>query len=55
MLLTDTAITYERAGERVTLRRARDLPELVEPLPQWQEKFQVFRAVDLGSPERCGR
>jgi hypothetical protein len=48
-----TSITYDRGGERVTLRRASDLPELVEPVPSWREKLQVFRAVDLGSPERC--
>jgi hypothetical protein len=48
-----TSITYDRGGERVTLRRASDLPELVEPVPTWREKLQIFRAVDLGSPERC--
>ncbi|MDP1806605.1 MAG: hypothetical protein Q8K72_15620, partial [Acidimicrobiales bacterium] len=49
----DESITYERGGERITLRRASDRPELVEPVPVWQRKFQVFRAVDLTSPERC--
>ena len=28
-------------------------PELVEPVPVWREKLQLFRAVDLDSPERC--
>jgi hypothetical protein len=48
-----TSITFDRGGERVTLARAADLPELVAPVPTWREKLQVFRAVDLGSPERC--
>lgn len=47
------SITYERAGERIELDRASDLPELVEPVPSWREKVQLFRAVDLTSPERC--
>jgi hypothetical protein len=37
----------------VALHRASDDPELVEPLPEWREKLQLFRAVDLSSPERC--
>jgi hypothetical protein len=48
-----TALTYDRSGERITLRRADDRPELVAPVPTWREKLQVYRAVDLQSPERC--
>lgn len=49
----DAAITYRRGGETVSLRRASDRPELVEPVPSWLEKVQLFRAVDLQEPERC--
>src|SRR3546814_6841740 len=46
------SITYERAGKRVELERASDDPDLVEPVPEWRENVQLFRAVDLTSPER---
>jgi hypothetical protein len=50
----ETSITFRRDGEVVALERAADLPELVEPVPAWREKIQLFRAVDLRSPpERC--
>jgi len=49
----DVRITYDRGGARVALRHAADRPELVEPIPEWREKLQLFRAVDLRSPERC--
>lgn len=49
----DVSITYERGDERVALERAADRPELVEPVPGWLEKLQLFRAIDLTSPERC--
>ena len=50
----DTRITYERDGETVRLRRASDDPELVEPVPLWQEKLLLFRAVDAAAPpDRC--
>lgn len=49
----DVQLTYRLHGELVTLERASDDPELVSPLPLWQEKLQLFRAVDLQSPERC--
>jgi hypothetical protein len=49
----DTQITYRRAGRRIELARADDNPSLVEPLPLWREKLQLFRAVDLTEPERC--
>lgn len=47
------SITFERAGDQIELDRASDMPELVEPVPAWREKVQLFRAVDLTSPERC--
>jgi hypothetical protein len=47
------SITYQRGGETVALRHASDRPELVEPVPSWRQKVQLFRAVDLRSPERC--
>jgi hypothetical protein len=49
----DTRITYRRGSATVALARAADDPELVRPLPTWQEKLQLFRAVDQRSPERC--
>ncbi len=49
----DARITYRRGSALVALHHASDQPELVEPLPEWREKLLPFRAVDLGSPERC--
>jgi hypothetical protein len=49
----DARITYKRGNETVSLRHASDRPELVEPVPEWREKLQLFRAVDLREPERC--
>lgn len=49
----DVRITYDRGTARVALHHAADRPELVEPVPGWREKVQLFRAVDLTSPERC--
>lgn len=46
-------ITYRRGNETVSVRHASDRPELVEPVPVWLEKLQLFRAVDLHAPERC--
>jgi hypothetical protein len=46
-------LTYRRDGHVVALARADVDPELVEPLPTWREKLQLFRAVDLTEPERC--
>ena len=50
----DVRITYA-AGQRArgAARHASDRPELVAPVPVWQEKLLLFRAVDLESPERC--
>lgn len=47
------SITYQHGAETVSLRHASDRPELVEPVPAWREKVQLFRAVDLREPERC--
>ena len=49
----DTRIRYRRGTVTVSLARAADDPELVQPLPLWQEKLQLFRAVDETDPERC--
>lgn len=49
----DVAITYQRGSETVSVRHASDRAELVEPVPQWREKVQLFRPVDLQEPERC--
>ncbi len=49
----DVRLTYRRGNQTVSLARAADDPELVRPLPTWQEKLQLFRAVDEQSPERC--
>jgi hypothetical protein len=49
----DVRLTYRRGLATVALARASDDPDLVEPLPAWQEKLQLFRAVDGGEPERC--
>jgi hypothetical protein len=46
-------IRYRRGNEVVALQKASDRPELVEPVPAWREKLQLFRAIDLRSPERC--
>lgn len=49
----EVSITYRRGLETVALRHASDRPELVEPVPEWRQKVQLFRSVDLESPERC--
>jgi hypothetical protein len=47
------AITYRRDGVEHRLARAADDPDLVRPVPLWQHKLQVFRAVDQHDPPRC--
>jgi hypothetical protein len=49
----DVRITYRRGAQVVSLARAGDDPDLVRPVPEWRDKVQLFRAVDLRSPERC--
>jgi hypothetical protein len=51
----EVSVAYVRDGRRVALTRAEDRPELVEPVPGWQEKLLPFRPVDLIAPERCIR
>lgn len=51
----EVSVAYVRDGRRVALTRAEDRPELVEPVPEWQEKLLPFRPVDLITPERCIR
>jgi len=47
------AITFVRDGKLVALQHARDLPELVRPVPTWQEKLLAYRPIDRVQPERC--
>jgi hypothetical protein len=49
----DVRITYKHGTQIAALERASDRPDLVEPQPEWREKLQLFRAIDLRSPERC--
>ncbi|MET0903347.1 MAG: HTTM domain-containing protein [Acidimicrobiales bacterium] len=49
----DARIRYRRGHTVAALTAASDDPELVEPLPLWQEKLQLFRAVDGQAVERC--
>jgi hypothetical protein len=49
----DVRLRYRRGNAVVSLARAGDDPELVAPVPEWRDKVQLFRAVDLRSPERC--
>ena len=49
----EVRITDKRGSQTVVLQRADDGPELVEHQPEWREKVQLFRAVDLCEPERC--
>lgn len=49
----DVRISYRRGNAFVSLHRADDLPEAVDPTPAWREKVQLFRAVDLHDPPRC--
>jgi len=48
-----TRITYRRGSATVSLAHAYEDPQLVRPLPLWQEKLQLFRAVDDEPPEDC--
>jgi hypothetical protein len=47
------AITYERGGQQHALAHASDDPELVRPVPDWQQKLEAFRALDQTDPNRC--
>jgi hypothetical protein len=49
----DVQLRYRRGSFMAAVAHASDDPELVEPLPLWQEKLQLFRSVDARSPERC--
>ena len=49
----EVRIRYRRGYDVVGLQHASNRPELVAPVPTWREKVQLFRAVDLRSPERC--
>lgn len=49
----DARLAYRRGGRTVFLSRAGHDPELVESVPVWRDKIQLFRAVDLQDPTRC--
>lgn len=49
----DTAITLAYQGDQLQLARAADWPQLVEPLPWWQQKFMTFKPIDLRPSNRC--
>jgi hypothetical protein len=49
----DVSLTYTRHGRQTSVAHAADDPRLVDPLPTWQEKLFLFRAVDLQRRERC--
>ncbi|MFL6204135.1 MAG: hypothetical protein ACJ739_02175 [Acidimicrobiales bacterium] len=48
-----TRLSYHRGNATVSVAHAYEDPELVRPLPLWQEKLQLFRAVDDAPPEDC--
>jgi hypothetical protein len=47
------SITYVRDGERVTLKKARENPALVEPLNYFARKLLRFRMVPKAEREAC--
>lgn len=50
----DVAVTYVvGSSDPVTVTRAGDHPDLVEPVPWWRERLFVFRSVSLTTPEAC--
>lgn len=49
----DVAITYRYRGQVHETARAGDDPLLNQPVSIWREKFQVFRPVTVGEPEKC--
>jgi hypothetical protein len=49
----DVSVRYQRGFEVRDLARASDDPALVAPVPLWEEKFLLFRAVDERDPVRC--
>lgn len=47
------SLVYQRAGQRRIADPAANDPELVRPVPDWEQKVQPFRAVDRSKPSRC--
>ena len=47
------SLTYVEDGRTTHLVHLSDRPALVKPVPTWQAKFQLFRAVDLEQAPRC--
>lgn len=49
----DAGLTFVRDGVEHTVAHARDVPELVEPVPSWESKLFAFRSIDQQDPNRC--
>ena len=49
----DASLVYRRGGQLHRVARAGHVAALVKPASEVQDKLQLFRAVDLDSPERC--
>lgn len=49
----ETPLTVQYEGETITLAQAADWPELVAPLPWWQNKLLTFKPLDLRPVNRC--
>jgi hypothetical protein len=49
----DASVTYLRNGVQHHVDRASDDPDLVEPVPSWEQKFFAYRSLDQVDPPRC--
>jgi hypothetical protein len=49
----DASLTFVEHGRTIAVAHLSDRPDLVRPVPLLQEKFQLFRAVDLDRWPRC--
>ena len=49
----DASVTYLRNGVQHHVDRASDDPDLVEPVPSWEQKFFAYRSLDQADPPRC--
>ena len=49
----DTAVTFVRDGETVTVEHTRDDPQLGATLPWWQDKVLVYRSIDTQGAVSC--
>jgi hypothetical protein len=48
----DSAVTYTRHGQTISVKHAADIPELIDPGPWWW-RFMPLRAIDKMTPTRC--